>query len=137
MAHSLPEELQGKAVFRIAVLSIVLALAARPSATLLCSAWCDGTSAPRPGDTSCHHNAARPSVSATVAADDACDSLILDGSAFIRENTERLASPAPRHDADLLPRHQLPRLTRADYPALAGLGAWAFENRPSLTALRI
>jgi len=134
----LPEELQGNAVFRIAVLSIVLALAARPSATLLCSAWCDRTpAAPSAAGMTCHHNNAVVAASASVAADDTCESLILDASAFIREDTERLVSPSSGHDAALTPQHQLPGATVTGCPAFNGPGEWAFEHRPLSTALRI
>jgi hypothetical protein len=133
----LKEELQSKAVFRIAVLSIVLALAARPSATLLCSAWCDRTpAAPSAAGMPCHHNTAVAAASASVAAGDTCESF-LDASAFIREDTDRLASPSSGHDAVLIPRHQLPRLTGTDRPAFHGSCERALENRPFLAALRI
>jgi len=136
LAHSLPDEVEGKAVLRIAVLSIVLALAARPSATPLCSAWCDRPSAPPfAADRSCHHNNAVPAASPGVAGDDACESLVLEGSAFIREETRPLVSPSPGQGAVLIARHLLPTPTACQ--AFNGSGDWAFDNQPPSTALRI
>ena len=123
-------------MFRAIVFSIVLTVAASPSTTLLCKVWCDRTHGPQTAAASgCHHRA--PAVSARVAGDDACESLVLGVAAFLREDVRRLASAPARDHAVVVPRYQFANSTANDSPHATRAAQWALEKRPLSTALRI
>jgi hypothetical protein len=64
-------------MFRALVLSFAFSLAAAPSASFLCRAYCDGKVAAEKG---CHH-----SQSGSVASHDNCDDGLQPTSVFVRE----------------------------------------------------
>jgi hypothetical protein len=119
-------------VFRAAVLSIVLALAGGPNATLLCAVWCHPAEA-RPSD--CQHQEATSSP--RVMGEDRCRAAPPSATAFVREDGTRESVTADAQHAVATPRFQvappLADATRA-YPPTTSLGA---DTPPVLIALRI
>ena len=120
-------------MFRAAVLSIALAFAAAPSASLLCEIWCDSHPAPA---IACQHHG-DTSTSLAVAADDTCHSSALDAPALVREVVRPGVSAPDAAHAVIIPLYQLDPST-AD--ASHGEEPWrsrSLENRPLSTTLRI
>jgi hypothetical protein len=119
-------------VFKAAVLSIMLTLAAGPSASLLCRAWCDSQATAAGG---CHHEA--HATSPSVAGDDNCDDTMVSGDAFLREDAPRGVSTPDADQAVLVVRFQLPRSPSAVRPGQKPWREWSLEQRPLSTTLRI
>jgi hypothetical protein len=76
-------------VFRAAVVSIVLTLAAGQNAALLCSVWCHPPEAA--GASEHQHQAMSPSMT----GNDSCTQMVAGAAAFVREDVRRGAS-APK-----------------------------------------
>ena len=74
-------------MLRAIALSVVLALAAGPSASLLCKAWCDPHVAAENG---CHGQGA--GEAASVASDDSCQDSVQESTVFLKEDARRTAS---------------------------------------------
>jgi len=131
VARVLPLIVPSITVFRAAVLSIVLTLAAGPDAALLCVIWC------HPGGGmagACEHQT--ETTSPTIIANDDCT---VSGSAivFVREDARRSASAPTVQGGDLVPQSAWTppasgRLSRYE-AASRGL----LELRPLMLALRI
>ena len=117
-------------MFRVALFSIVLTLAAAPTASLLCQLWCH-PSAAAVGE--CSHDGEAPST--LVKSGDDCRIAALNVPRFIGEAGGRPPSAAVH--LVLLPRYQLSR--PAAHPGAAQiLEQWlAFERRPLDTVLRL
>lgn len=118
-------------MFRAALLSIVLTLAAGPDAALLCGIWCH-SGAGMAG--ACEHQT--ETTSAAIIANDDCT---VSGSSivFVREDARRSTSAPTVQGGDLVPQSALTppasgRLSRYE-PASRGL----LELRPLMLALRI
>lgn len=119
-------------MLRAVALSIVLTLAAGPTAAQLCEAWCSAQSAASSG---CHPDAS--STDPSLASNCNCDGGALSVGGFFREEVER-AGPAPHaSDAVRVPRYQVPLLTTTGRPAQQVAYAWSLGSRPLTTALRI
>ena len=122
-------------VFRAALFSIVLTLAAGQNASLLCEVWChDATSA------GCPHQGSTTSPDSTTSpilkGDDTCGSMFVGAVAFVREDGRRIAL-ADTQTAIVVPRFRL-----APSPTHLGSGVESgrrrlFEERPLVIALRI
>lgn len=119
-------------MFRTAVLSMVLTVAAGPSVTLLCRTWCNPHVAVASG---CHHEDRSTSVS--TAGGDRCKDVVLRAGALLREDVRRgVFSPRGERAISVL-RYQFARSTID-----ARLGPepgrdWSLDKRPLTTALRI
>jgi hypothetical protein len=117
-------------MLRAAVLSMVLILAAGPSASLLCRAWCDSRAA---ASTGCHDQAP---ATTPIVADNSCDDMVLNADAFLREDAPCGVS-TPEADQTVLVRSQLaPPPTDARPGQEPGRGQ-SLEERPLPTTLRI
>lgn len=93
LAHLLLFKSASNYVFRAAVLSIALTLAAGQNAALLCKVWCHPS---RAAGTSCEHQDQTTTPSAT--GDDNCANVADGAFAIVRENVGRGASaPDPEH----------------------------------------
>lgn len=117
-------------MFRAALFSIVLTLAAGQSASLLCEVWChDATSA------GCPHQ--DPTTSLSVGVDDSCTNVVVVAAAFVGEDARR-TDPGPyAKNAPVVPRFRF-----AAPPTDSGSGYEAgrlllLEARPLLIPLRI
>ena len=117
-------------VFRAALFSIVLTLAAGQNAALLCEVWCqDATSA------GCPHRGSTTSPS--VSADDSCSRVVVEAVGFVREDARRTAAAPDAQNALALPRFRLvpsPTNLRSGFEAGRRL---LLEERPLILALRI
>jgi len=117
-------------LIRATVLSIVLALAVGPNASLLCRTLCDPKAAAMDG---CHQEAA--ATSSSIAADDGCAD-VSDSAALLREDVRGDGS----RDGDLavpLLRHHFQRsATDARHGQEPGR-EWSLEKRPHSIALRV
>jgi hypothetical protein len=135
LAHSLLHVSPSQAVFRAAVFSIVLTLAASPTATLLCKAWCDRMSGPLgAADSGCRHT--DPIGLTNVAEDNICDRLRIGVFEFVREDSRPVGS-ADRGEAIPAPRYQLAYSTTAEGQPVSSTAEWASETRPLSPPLRI
>ena len=118
-------------MFRAAVLSIVLAFAAAPEATLLCRLWCPSEASA----SGCYHHE-RASWTREKASD-ACDAADPSVAALTREDarpTERGSGtdhPAP------VQRYQLVRSTSGNRIVESWAREHALERRPLETTLRL
>jgi hypothetical protein len=110
-------------VFRAAVLSIVVMLAAGPSASLICSAWCDTAAAA----TSFHHD--ESGSSARIASDVFCQDVVQNGIALKEDLRRAIHSMNPAALAPSAPAGVRLPDTRGRAPS--GL------KRPLITPLRI
>jgi hypothetical protein len=118
-------------VFRVAVLSVVLAMTGTPTATLLCRTWCDPDAAAASG---CHHE--RLGTVTIVAGQDGCRNTVLSATSIVQENVRRTLSP-DREYALPLSRYQLAPST-ADTRHRSGADRdRSLDNQPLTTALRI
>jgi hypothetical protein len=117
-------------VFRAAVLSIVLALAAAPEAMLLCRLWCPNEVSV--GD--CHHHG--QSSSARVKAADVCgaDASVI---ALTREDSRRAAAGSGTGHAVVVQHDDFAGLTRPIRTAESWARVHALEKRPLETTLRL
>jgi len=119
-------------VFRAAVLSIVLALAIGPNATLLCSEWCH----PDEVNTSaCQHR--DPSTSPQVTGEDSCRIAPDATTAFVREEGKRVSPTTDALHAFPIVAFRLPppvtKTSRTSDPS----SSLAVGSPQSLTPLRI
>jgi hypothetical protein len=93
LAQLLPLCVTSTDVFRAAVVSIVLTLAAGQSAALLCSVWCHP---PEAGTDACEHQHQATLPSAT--GNDSCTQLAAGVTAFVREDVQRgVSAPDAKH----------------------------------------
>jgi hypothetical protein len=93
LAQLLRSPLASTYVFRAAVVSIVLTLAAGQSAALLCSVWCHP---PEAGTDACEHQHQATLPSAT--GNDSCTQLAAGVTAFVREDVQRgVSAPDAKH----------------------------------------
>jgi hypothetical protein len=118
-------------MFRAVVLSIVLTLAANPSAALLCGTWCDPHTAAADG---CHHTTLATSVSA--AANHTCEDLVVSAT-FVREDVRRGVSGPDPDRAVLVLRYHLAHTTTEERSRHNSGPDWSLEKRPLSTTLRI
>jgi hypothetical protein len=88
-------------VFRAAVLSIVLTLAAGPNASLLCAVWCHPEAA---AAEPCEHRDA--TYTANVTANDSCPDIAAVTTAFVREDVRSGVSASDGQTAVLVPPFQ-------------------------------
>jgi hypothetical protein len=127
VARVLPLVVPSINVFRTALLSIVLTLAAGPDSALLCGTWCQSGGGMAGA---CQHQT--ETTSAAVFANADCT---VSGSTivFVREDARRGTSAPPVQSGDLLPQSVL-------MPPASGYGAASrglLELRPLILALRI
>lgn len=131
VVRSLPCDAAESNVFRVAVLSIVLALTGNPTAALLCRTWCDPHAAAVSG---CHHE--ELATFTVVAGEDGCRNAVLNAPAFVQEDMRRGVSSNEGH-AIAVPRYELGGSmvngSVGDAPSHDRL----LETRPLETALRI
>jgi hypothetical protein len=117
-------------VFRAALFSIVLALAAGQNASLLCQVWChDAMSA------GCPHQDSTTSPS--VSAGDSCSSAVVGAVAFVREDARRTAAAPDAQNALVVPRLRLAPSTTDLRPGFESGRRLPLEERPLVIALRI
>ena len=118
-------------MFRAAVLSIVLALAAGTSASALCGAWCHQAGAAR----TCEH---QDSTGArTVAATDLCPGIAGLSTAYVREDVRRGAStPRAQHARNVAPFESGPPPIAAEL-VLHAAHRTPLAARPLVLSLRI
>lgn len=119
-------------LFRVAVLSIVVALAVGQNAGLLCKVWCHPPEAVANG---CYHH--ESTTSSSVKSDDTCSNVVLGVTAFVREDVRGTASaPHAQQAVAVLPYQFSPSTTetraRGDSAREGSL-----EKRPLKIALRI
>ena len=119
-------------MFRVAVLSIVVALAVGQNARLLCTVWCDPTEAAAAGF---HHHDS--SNSSSVKSADTCSNVVLSVTAFVREDVRRAVSAPDAHQAVAVSRYQFFPSTAETRARGDSAREWSLENRPLKTALRI
>jgi hypothetical protein len=117
-------------VFRAAVLSIVLAVAAAPSAATLCQIWCDSQAA----TAACHPEALAPSSTAAGASN--CDRSLSLGAVLPEEARRGLAAPGAMDAGSFFPL-QLAQLTTDARRHHEPGREWWLVQRPPTTALRI
>lgn len=119
-------------MFRAFVLSIVLTLAIGSNAALLCSEWCDTHAAVASG---CRHedHGAAP----TMTGDNRCESVVVGGAAFLREDLRRGVSSPHGDHAVAVSRYQLTHSTAGDHRNNNTARDWSLETRPVPTALRL
>ena len=118
-------------MFKPAVLSIVLALAVGPNASLVCR-MCHQKAA---AASECHHEPLATSPS--VADGDGCDRVVLGVAAFLREDMRRGVSSPDMNQAIPIPRYQLAHSTTDARPGREPGRERPLENRPLSTAVRI
>ena len=119
-------------MFRAIALSIVLTLAAEPTAAQLCKALC---SAQMAGATKCHQDTSTTQPS--VASSSNCDRAALSVGAFFREESEHSGSASAAFHADCVLQYHVPLLTtNGDAPQQAA-HHWSLDSRPLTQALRI
>jgi hypothetical protein len=123
-------------VFRAALFSIVLTLAAGQNASLLCKVWChDATSAgcPHQDSTTFLDSATSPSVS----ADDNCGNTFVGPIAFVREDARRTAAAPDGQNALVVQRFQLAPSSTDLRPGFESGQRRPLEERPLVITLRI
>jgi hypothetical protein len=118
-------------VFRVALFSIVLSLAA-PQATLLCKLWCHPSDA---AQSRCDHHDQTPSAS--VTSDDSCRVAALSVPGFIREDGPRAATNSDAAHAVPVPRYHPVRPATKLSTVKDFERASALERRPLDTTLRL
>ena len=119
-------------VFRAALLSIVLSLAAGENAViLLCNTWCDAHAATA---SECHHE--NSSDTPSVAGGD-CGDMVAAHTAILREDTRRDVSSADASQAIPAPRYQLAQLTLDARFGQEPRLEWSLEEGPLSTVLRL
>lgn len=123
---------RAKSVFRAAVLTIVLTLAATPSAALLCRTWCNPHAAAAEG---CHQAASTTSTIAAVR--DTCEDQGLGAAAFLRANVRRGVSVFQRVHAVAAIRYRLAQTTADERSRQNAWGVWSVKKRPLSTVLRV
>jgi len=116
-------------VFRIALFSIVLTLAA-PQASLLCKLWCPLSDA---AATECHHHDQAPTAS--LQGDDHCRLTAVSVPGFIREDGSRSLSSAAH--AVPVPRYRLAQPARELRHAHIAQRTRVLERQPLETTLRL
>jgi hypothetical protein len=120
-------------VFRAAVVFIVLTLAVGPSASLLCKMRCH----PREVATVvCHHHDDRATSSSVTNNNNTC-SVVVDVSAFVREDFRR-AVPAPHMQHAIAIRgYQSSPASNEARVMIAAAHERSVETRPLKSSLRI
>ena len=119
-------------MFRVAVLSIVVALAVGENARLLCTVWCDPTEAAAAGFH--HHDSTN---SSSVKGADPCSNAVLSVTAFVREDMRRAVSAPDAQQAVAVPRYQFSPSTAETRARGDSARKRSLENRPLETTLRI
>lgn len=119
-------------MFRAIALSVVLTLAAGPTAAQVCKAWCSSQSAALTG---CQHGASTTDPSA--ASDSNCDRAALSVGVFFRGEVERAGPAQHESHAVRVPRYQVPLLTTNGQAEQQAAHDWSLASRPLTTALRI
>ena len=117
-------------MLRAVAISIVLALATGPNASLLCSTWCH-----QAATAGCEH---RDTTGAqTIATDDACPMTVGIATAYVRDDVRRGAStPQAQHGKNVTPFESgLPPI-EAVSASLVGL-CTPLAARPPVLSLRI
>ena len=117
-------------MFRITVLSVVLAFAVGQNAALLCQPWCVPHEAARSG---CHDTGSTDAP--RLANDNHCDDTPPSSVAFLKEDGRRTASSSHTDQAIAIPRYQFVPSTIDGDPEPGHLPS--LEKRPLVTALRI
>jgi hypothetical protein len=119
-------------MFRAIALSIVLTLAAEPTAAQLCKALC---SSPTAGATVCRHDASttQPSVTSNSNCTGAASSV----GAFFREEIERRGAVSHASHAVCALQYHVPLLTANGDASQQAAHHWSLASRPLTTALRI
>jgi hypothetical protein len=119
-------------VFRAALLSIVLSLAAGQNAVIfVCKAWCDAHAVTA---SECHHE--NSSTTPSVVGGDCSDMVVAD-TAIVREDTRRDVSSVDANQAIAVPHYQLAQLTPDTRPGQEARRAWSVEERRLSTVLRL
>ena len=119
-------------MFRAALLSIVLSLAAGQNAVILvCRTWCDAHAATA---SECHHE--NSFTTPSVAGGD-CRDMVAADTAVLREDTRRDVSSVDASQAIALARYQLVQLTSDAPSGQEPRREWSLEERPLSTALRL
>ena len=122
-------------MFRVTVLSIVLVLAASPTAAFFCTIWCESPGTGATAEERCHHHAVLVTVS--VAGDDTCERLALTRNAFVREETERLVSSSAVHHGILAAGHDPAGVTARNHSVVNHLVGGLFTKPPLSPVRRI
>lgn len=119
-------------MFRVAVLSIVMTLAAGPGASLLCVLWCHPQAA---AAEPCGH---RGTTSAPgVTTNDGCPDISAGSTAFVREDLLRgVFTPQAQH-AVVVPPFQFTPPSRHAALSRTTTQSRQLEARPLVLALRI
>ncbi len=118
-------------MFRVAVFSIVLTLAA-PQAALVCKLWCQPSEAATSG---CPHH--DQTLSASVKSADGCSVAASSVPSFIREDGPRAATGSDVAHAIPIPRYRLVRPPSELRLIESSERAWTLEKRPLETTLRL
>ena len=120
-------------MFRAALLSIVLSLAAGQNAVILvCRTWCDAHAATA---SECHHE--KSSTTPSMAGGD-CGDMVAAHTAVLREDTRRGdVSSVDASQAIALARYQLAQLTIDARPGQEVRRGWSVAERPLSTVLRL
>ena len=131
MAHVLPSALASSEVFRAALLSIVLTLAAGQNTALFCGAWCH-SAAGLAG--ACEHQT--QTTAPGVAANGEC---AINGNlvVFLQEDGRRSASALNVDGAIVVARFALAPPAAGTLSAYEPNGRLLLELRPHVIALRI
>jgi hypothetical protein len=133
LACGLPLPRESRIVFRAATLLIVLAVAAGPSAGLVCRMWCDPLAAAASG---CHH--ADDDVATSVAsAGRSCDDEALTAATFVREDVRRGVHAGNNLNAGGVARYALAPLAIDAHAWTAAGRVWVPGQRPLTLVLRI
>jgi hypothetical protein len=118
-------------VFRVALFSIVLTLAA-PQASFLCKLWCQPSDA---ATSECHHH--DQAASASLTSGDRCVVAAMSLPSVIREEGLRARSSADAGHAVPVPRYGLVRPANELRLLQISERAWTLERRPLETTLRL
>ena len=118
-------------VFRVGVVSIVLALAVGPNVSLLCRTWCDPQAAAASG---CHHQYS--ATSPRVTADDRCPNVVLNA-AFLKEDIRQVVPASDTQQAVVIPGYQFARLATGSGPDRETEHLRSSKERPLETVLRL
>ena len=131
MARVLPLVVPSINVFRAALLSIVLTLAAGPDAALLCGIWCHSGGGMAGA---CEHHT--ETTSPAIIANDDCT---VSGSAivFVREDARRSTSAPTVQGGDLVPQSALTPPASGRHSRYEAASRGPLESRPLMLALRI
>jgi hypothetical protein len=131
LAHILRSDVTSINVFRAAILSIVLTLAAGPNTALLCNAWC------HPGEpigNGCEYE--RQAASPRVTTNEDCKVAVGGAIAFVREEDRQGSAPDVRDAAAVSP-FAFPRAVAEARSGHDPGGRLLLEARPLVLALRI